>query len=411
MVFSQSFKKWLPLVVLSLALTIIIIDTTVLNVSFRAIVDDLHANIQDIQWAITAYALVVASFTIVGGRFGDFFGRRKMFMLGAVIFALGSLLTSASTSVGMMIVMRVVQGFGAALILPATVSLLVSHYQGRDRQIAFGVWGGLAAASAALGPLLGGWLTTYWSWRWAFRINLGVAALLLLGSWVIREARDTEEKIWIDYGGIAFSVLGLLAVVYGVIESSTYGWWTAKQPFALFGQTIAGFGTISIVPAFIVIGIIFLELFVLWESRVQKMGKTPLVSFSLFKNKQFSVAVAVTAILALVQTGVFFSIPVFLQGVKHLNAVQTGVTLLPMTLAILVAAPFSAYIAKHITPKRIIQTGLVMNAVGFLMMRYELSVTSGQWALTPGFIVTGIGMGFLFSQISNMALSAVSVQQ
>ncbi len=215
-------KKWLPLLVLSLALAIVVLDTTILNVSLRTIIDDLHTTIQNIQWVITIYSLMLAAFTITGGRLGDIFGRRKMFVLGAIIFAIGSFITSISPNVIIMVIGEaIIEGIGAALMIPATASLLVSNYEGRDRGAAFGVWGGVSAAAAALGPVVGGWITQAYSWRWAFRINVGVAALLAIGSSAIKEARDTEEKPGIDWVGIVLSSLGLLSVVFGAIESST----------------------------------------------------------------------------------------------------------------------------------------------------------------------------------------------
>ncbi len=411
MTISQRLKKWAPLVVLSFALTIIVLDTTILNVSLKNIIGDLHTDVQSIQWVITAYSLMLAAFTITGGRFGDFFGRKRMFILGAVIFAIGSFIASISPNVGVMVLGEaIIEGIGACLMLPATTSLLVSNYQGRDRQIAFGIWGGIAAASAAFGPIFGGWLTTYYSWRWAFRLNVGVAIILILGAFLIQEARDTEEKITIDFVGIILSALGLLSIVFGLIESSTYGWLFSTKPFIVFGQTIIPTGY-SLVIYFLAGGVFLLELFVLWEIRMQKSGRTPLVSLALFRNKQFTVAASITAALALVQMGIFFAMPVFLQGVKHLDALHTGYALLPMTLSLLVAAPFSAYISKFIRPKHLIQAGFLINVVAFLLLRSEVSVASSQWALAPGFILFGIGSGFLFSQTTNVALSAVSVQE
>ncbi|MBX4200515.1 MFS transporter [Candidatus Parcubacteria bacterium] len=408
---SEALRKWAPLIVLSFALTIIVLDTTILNVSLKNIITDLHTDVLSIQWVITAYSLMLAAFTITGGRFGDFFGRKRMFILGAIIFAVGSFIASISNSVGIMVVGEaIIEGIGACLMLPATTSLLVSNYQGRDRQLAFGIWGGIAAASAAFGPIFGGWLTTYYSWRWAFRLNVGVALILVLGAYLIKEARDTEEKITIDFVGITLSALGLLSIVFGLIESSTYGWFFSTKAFIVFGQTIMPAGY-TVVPYFLAAGIFLLELFILWEMGMQKSGKTPLVSLALFKNKQFTVAASVTAVLALVQTGIFFAMPVFLQGVKHLDALHTGYALLPMTLSLLFAAPFSAYISKYVRPKHLIQLGFLINIVGFLLLRSEISIVSSQWALAPGFILFGIGSGFLFSQTTNMALSAVSVQE
>lgn len=404
-------KKWLPLIILSLGMTIIILDTTILNVSLRTIINDLKTDIQSIQWVITAYSLMLAAFTVTGGRLGDLFGRKKMFMIGAIIFAIGSFIASISTSVGMLIAGEaIIEGIGAAMMLPATMSLIVSNYKGRDRQIGFGVWGAIAGGSAALGPVVGGWLTTYASWRWAFRINIFVVALLLIGSYFITEARDREEKPSLDIVGVILSAFGLLSLVFGFIKASEYGWIIAKETVTILGITFAQ-GGISLVPIAVLLGVAILVAFGFWEDYITKQGKTPLVALKLFKNTQFTVAVAITGILALGQAGLSFAVPVFLQAVQHLNALDTGFAMLPMTLSLLIAAPFSAFISKNIAPKRIIQVGLASAALGFFVISQGVYVGAPSWSLSPGFALFGIGMGFMMSQLSNMAVSAVSVEE
>ncbi len=236
----QSFlRKWGSLMVLSLALAIIIIDTTILNVSLGTIIRDLKTDIQSIQWVITIYALILAAFTITGGRLGDFFGRKKMFIIGAIVFAVGSFIASISHHVGLLLIGEaVIEGFGAAMMLPATASLLVANYRGRDRAVAFGVWGGVAAASAALGPIVGGFLTTHYSWRWAFRINVFIAAILVVGAFLVHESRDESERPRLDFTGIILSAAGLLSLVFGIIESETYGWLKAKEVFMIGSHAI-----------------------------------------------------------------------------------------------------------------------------------------------------------------------------
>jgi EmrB/QacA subfamily drug resistance transporter len=407
----KGFKKWLPLVILSLGLTIIILDTTILNVSLRTIINDLHTDIQSIQWVITAYSLMLAAFTITGGRLGDLFGRKKLFLIGAVTFAIGSFIASISPNVGTLIAGEaIIEGIGAALMMPATMSLIVSNYKGRDRQISFGIWGAIAGGAAALGPVVGGWLTTYTSWRWAFRINVGIAALLLIGSLFIAEAQDKEEKASLDIIGVLLSATGLLSIVFGFIKASDYGWMTMKESVHILGMQFMQ-GDISLVPIAIAIGTIILALFVLWENHMKRIGRTPLVSLTLFQNSQFTLAVAITSILALGQSGLSFSVPVFLQGVKQLNALDTGVAMLPMSLTLLVAAPFSAVISKYISPKRIIQAGLIFSALGFFVLRAGIGVDAGSFSLVPGFMLFGAGMGFMMSQLSNLAISAVSIQE
>lgn len=404
-------QKWGSLVVLSLALAIIVIDTTLLNVSLKTIINDLHTDIESMQWVITAYSLVLAAFTITGGRLGDLFGRKKMFILGAIIFAIGSFIASISKNVGTMIAGEaIIEGIGAALMMPATASILVANFKGKERSIAFGIWGGIAAASSAIGPILGGWLTTNYSWRWGFRINVVVAAILVIGSLIVRESKDTEEKSRLDILGVLLSALGMLSIVFAFIRANTYGWLKAKADFALFHHTIS-FGGISATPVFIAIGLLFIVAFVLWQRYLESKGKTPLVSLELIKNYQFTVGTLTTAVISLGMAGLIFSIPVFLQTVRNLDALHTGLTMLPLSIALLVAAPIAGFLGHKIGAKRIILAGLALNTIGYLVMRYILNVDSTALGLAPGFIVLGVGMGLTMSQISNITLSAVSVQQ
>ena len=408
----RGVKKWIPLVVMALALSIIIIDTTILNVSIKAIITDLNTTVQNLQWVIAAYSLTLAAFTITGGRLGDLYGRKKMFMLGAILFAIGSGMAATAQNFGMLLAGEsIIEGIGAALMMPATASLLVSTYKGRDRAIAFGVWGSMAAASAAIGPILGGWLGTNYSWRWAFLINIFVAAALVAGTILfLKESRDTEEKAELDYLGVVLSATGLFWLVYGFIETSTYGWWRATQNFAIFGNSATPFG-LSPVPLAIGFGLLTLFVFVRWQFHQEKIGRTPLVSMQLFKNKQFVSGSAVTAVLSLGQVGLFFALPVFFQGVLGLNAFDTGLALLPLPLGIFVGAPGSITLAKRFTPKRIIQAGLAISVLGTLWLRTVLAPSVGVMDLAPMLFFYGVGMGFVMGMISNLTLSAVNVQQ
>lgn len=396
---------------MGLAVIIIVLDTTLLNVSLGTIVRDLHTTIQSLQWVITAYSLTLAALTITGGRFGDLFGRKRMFMVGAVIFAVGSFLASVSHSVGMLIAGEaIIEGIGAALMMPATASLLVSTYRGRDRALALGVWGGMAAAGSAIGPVVGGYLTSHYSWRWGFRINVLVAALLLLGSIVIKEARDKEERPTIDLWGVFLSAGGLVGIVFALIESSTYGWWTAQSDFSMFGIAW-GTGGISVVPLAMLVGIFLLIMFFMWEQHMVKRSRTPLVSMKLFTNKQFTTGALLSAVVAIGQIGVIFGLPIFLQGVRGLDALHTGYALLPMSVGLFVMAPTGGFLTKFFKPKRIVQTGFAINVLALLALRQVITVSAGPGHLFVPLLLYGMGMGLCFSQLSNITLSAVSVQE
>ncbi len=408
----QSFvRKWGGLVVLSLALAIIIIDTTILNVSLKNIIGDLHTDIQSIQWVITIYALILAAFTITGGRLGDLYGRKKMFLTGAVIFALGSFIASISHHIAPLLIGEaVIEGFGAALMMPATASLLVSNFQGRDRAIAFGVWGGVASAAAALGPIVGGFLTSHYSWRWAFRINIFIAAIVLLVSFLIKESRDQEEKPELDWGGMILSVIGLLSLVFGIIESETNGWFRAKEVFIVAGHAI-NLGTISIVVPAIILGLIVLAGFVFYERSVERRGHTPLVSMKLFQNRQFTSGSITTAILGLGSTGLFFAFPIFFQAVRGLDAFHTGIALLPMPIGVFLMAGASTLLGKKFSAKHWIQAGFIVSGLGLIVLHQLMKVDASAWHLAPGFLIYGMGFGLIMPHISNLTLSAVSIEQ
>jgi len=404
-------KKWGMVFVLSLALAIILIDATLLNVSLSQIIQDLGTDIQSIQWVITSYSLTLAALTITGGRMGDLFGRKKMFILGAVLFAIGSMIASISQNVETMILGEsIIEGVGAALMMPATASLLVSNYKGRDRAIAFGIWGGVAGAATAVGPLLGGWLTTFYSWRWGFRINVFVAAVLILGSRLIIECRDKNEKPQLDLLGVLLSSTGLFALVFGIIESSTYGWWKAKEAF-VFMEKSYEFSGYSIAPIAITVGVVLLNLFAIWEARQERLGNTPLVSPRLFRNRQFSSGMITTGLMALGQAGLIFSIPVFMQAVRGASAFQTGLALLPMSVMALITAPIGGALSHRIAPKRLVQAGLALNLIGYLMLWNSLVVTATAWDFAPAIGLMGIGTGLTMASISNLTLSAVSPEQ
>lgn len=405
-------RKWLPLIVMAAALFIIVLDTTIINVSIKAIIGSLHSNLKAVQWVITGYSLMLAAFTITGGRLGDVFGRKKMFLIGAIVFALGSLAASQAHSATMLMVsVSLIEGAGAAMMLPATASLLLNEYEGKDRAVAFGIWGAIAGAAATIGPLVGGWLTTNYSWRWNYLINPLVVLLLLIGATVLHETREKNPHRP-DFLSIFLSAVGLGGVVYGVIESSTYGWLKAKMSYEIFSTHYHLHG-ISITLYALCVGLLFLGLFLWRQVHLERASRIPLVSTALFKNRQFMAGVSVVALVAMTQFGLVFILPVFLQGMLGKDAFHAGLALLPFSLAVLVAAPFSGILVgkRDVAPRYIIQTGLVIVLIGAVILRSEMAVTSTVVTLIPGLLLFGFGFGMSFSQLANLTLSAVSVQQ
>lgn len=404
-------RKWASLFVLTLALAIVVIDTTLLNVSLKTIINDLHTDLHSLQWVISAYTLVLSALTITGGRLGDMYGRKEGFMFGAILFAIGSFIASISTNFWTLLSGEsIIEGIGAAFMIPATTSLIVHNFQGRDRAIAFGAWGAVAGIAAAVGPLLGGFLTTHFSWRWGFRINVGVVVLLLLGSFLVKDSRDTANNTKLDIFGVIVSAIGMAVFVFGLVEASDYGWWHALQPLVLFGWAVP-LGYLSPVPFFLAMGLLIFWLFLVWEDRLEKRGRTPLVSVTIFKNRQFLSGATATTMSALGMSGLFFAIPVFLQAVRDLDAFNTGVALLPLSVGLLIASPGSGFLSHRIATKRLIQAGLLINVLSLVILWYVLSVNATLWTLLPGLFLYGFGMGMMVSQASNLTLSAVHVSR
>ena len=403
----HKLKSIILVLVLSLALSIIVLDTTLLNVSLSAIIKDLDTNLQNIQWVITAYALTLTSLTILGGRLGDIFGRRKMFITGAIIFAVGSFITSISQNITTMIIGEsIIEGIGAALMMPATMSILISRFQGRSRALALGIWGGVAGASAALGPIVGGYLTTHYSWRWGFRINIFVAIILVTSAiFVIGNNKNDRRKMKLDWTGIVLSTLGLLFFVFAIIEASTFGWFFETRVAHLGTSAISMPFGLSFVPVCMLIGIILLTIFAYWENKLEKHDtKIPLVSLQIFKNKPFSSGVGVMAIVALGQSGIIFALPVFFQSVRGFTALETGLSLMPMSIMLLFIAPLGGYLSGRVRPRLLIQIGMIVQFLGLIVLRSTFSVDATSSDFIIPLMLIGLGMGLVFSQITNLAM-------
>ncbi len=285
----------------------------------------------------------------------------------------------------------------------------------------FRKWGSLIVLSLGLAIIIidttilnASFLTTNYSWRWALRVNLFVVALLLAGPYLIKSVRHKDQRPGLsklDDIGIILSSVGLLSIVFAIIESSTYGWWRAKEVFSIGNQTFPLSGNFSIVLPALIYGIIVLALFFWWENYTEKKNNMPLVSLSIFRNRQFTTGAITTALMTMSFAGILFSVPIFLQAVRHLDAIHTGLALLPMFLGILITAPLAAFLSNRIPPKKLIQAGFIINLIGLSVLYLSLNVNATVWTLAPGLAIFGLGMGFIFSQLNNLTLSAVSVSE
>lgn len=406
--FATEKFRWLALVFLALGLAIVIIDNSVLNVAIPYILRDLNTSLDRIEWVISGYALIIATLLITTGRLGDLFGRKKVFLLGTVFFAIGSFVASIAPNIQILFLGEsIVEAIGAAMMLTSTLSLIASEFHGRERALAFGVWGAVAGASASIGPLLGGYLTAYHSWRWSLRINVVVALIAILGSIFIQESKGEDGKKF-DLWGTLLSGAGLFSLVFALIEGQKFGWWKPAKDFVLL-EWHWPFNSISITPFAFLLAILLLAGFVFIEVNIERRGGSPLLKPSMFKNFGLVTALATVGILSLGQLGSFFIFPIFLQNVVGYNAFQSGLVFLPATISSFLLGAFSGFVASKIGPKWIVSVGMFILAAAIFLTFWTLTTNTTGWTLAPFFVLFGVGVGMAGAQLTNLVLSSVPV--
>jgi MFS family permease len=393
--------KWGILAVLAAAQFLMVLDQAVMNVAISQLVEDFDTTVTTIQMVIALYALVMAGLMLTGGKLGDLWGRRSAFTIGLVIYGCGSALTAASWNVpSLMLGWSILEGIGAALVLPALVALVAGSYRGGDRAIAYGVLGGVAGAGIAVGPILGGWMTTDFSWRVVFVGEVVVAIGILLGTRMIREPARERGAPSLDWVGSVLSASGLALIVFGVLQASNWGWLApAASPIEPFG--------FSLTPFVIGAGGLVLAGFVAWERRREECGLDPLVHLPLLRIRALRGGVSMLLAQNLILMGIFFTIPLFLQIVQGLDALETGVRMLPASAGLFLAAIAGSALAKRFAPRPLVRAGLliVLVAIAMLLSTIEPQLDNGSFLAAMG--VLGVGMGLVVSQLGNVVQSAV----
>ncbi|MDH3674132.1 MAG: MFS transporter [Anaerolineae bacterium] len=399
-------KKWAVLSLLSAAMFIIVIDTTIMNVSISALVEDLNTTVGGVQAAISIYALVMASFILIGGKLADIVGKKRTFIIGLIIFGIGTTTASFSQGLGLLIIgWSILEGLGSALMMPNVQTLLRDEYEGKDRAFSYGIIGAVGAVGAAVGPIVGGFLTTFASWRWAFRLEVLIVILVLVFSGYIKPDVVPERRPKFDYLGALLNILGWVLIVLAILLGGSYGFWLAKQPFVIGDLEIAPFG-LSIVPFMIGAGVLVIMLLFRWERRLEEKDGDGLFRPSLFRIPGLPSGFAVRFTQMAITAAFLFIFPLLLQLSFEFTAMETGVALVPFSIALLITAIVGARLSARFKAKRIIQVGFIIAIIGLITMEATIQPESTPADLATGALF-GAGLGLIASQILNLILSSV----
>ena len=376
------------------------LDSSVMNVSIAQVAKDIGTDVTGVQTAITLYTLVMATLMITGGKLGTILGRKRAFLIGCVIYAVGSLTTALSPNLTVLIIgWSFLEGIGAALIMPAIVALVASNFVADERPRAYGLVASAGAIAVAAGPLIGGAVTTYWTWRLVFAGEVLIVGAILL---VSRRLQDTEgaHRAPIDVVGVLLSATGLGMAVFGVLRSSVWGWVLAKPGTpSLLG--------ISATVWLILAGALVLRAFVWWERREESLDREPLVRLPMLKNAQLTGGLTMFFFQFLLQAGLFFVVPLYLSVALGLSAVATGVRLLPLSVALLITAVGIPRLWPDASPRRVVTWGMVSLLAGIVALMALLDVGTGPEVVTVPLLLAGLGVGALASQLGAVTVSAV----
>ncbi|MET8895067.1 MFS transporter [Streptomyces albogriseolus] len=376
------------------------LDSSVMNVSIATVADDLSTTVTGLQGAITAYTLVMAMFMIPGGKVGTLIGRKRAFTIGCVIYGCGSFTTALAPNLTVLLIgWSFLEGIGAALIMPAIVALVAGNFATERRPAAYGLVAAAGAVAIAVGPLVGGVATTYFSWRWVFAGEV----LVVLGILVLaRRVADAPvgERARIDLVGAVLSALGLGLFVYGVLRSDEWGWFQPKP------DAPSWLG-VSLVVWLMLAGILLIWLFLHWEARTVKRRREALVDPALLENRQLTGGLTMFFFQYLVQMGVFFVVPLYLSVAVGLSALATGARLLPLSVTLLAAAVLIPRFLPNVSPRRVVRLGVLALFVGAVVLMAALDVDAGAEIVTIPLLLIGLGMGALASQLGSVTVSAV----
>lgn len=402
--------SWGVIAMLAAAQFIMVLDTTVMNVSITQVAEDLNTTIVGLQTAITMYTLVMAAFMLLGGKLGDRWGAKRAFIIGLLVYGAGSLTTALSPTLGVLLIgWSFIEGFGAVLVIPAIAALTAANYSGRQRALAYGILGGVSGASAALGPLIGGWVTANYTWRLVFAAETVVVLGVMLFLRLIPATVGRPGKL--DSRGALLSAAGLGLAVFGILRSSQWGWISPSASVPVVnGVPVTPLG-LSPVFWLIISGLILLGIFVRHERSFIEAGKEPLLDIRLLGIPPMRAGLTTYLSQQFIIMSTFFVLPLFLQTVLGYDALETGIILLPLSLSLLVFALLGARMAGRYSPKRIAYFGLASMFSGLVLLIAFTSTDLRSTGFAIALALVGAGNGLLVSQLGNVIMSSVPAER
>ncbi len=412
---TKTRNRWIGLVFISMAISLVIIDGTIVNTIFPAVIEALGLTSTQIQWVQESYILVFASLLLVWGSLADRVGRKRLLIIGIAIFVAASVWAGYSTSADSMILARVLQGVGGSMVLPTTLSLVNANFQGKERGAAFAVWGATIGGMVAVGPVLGGWLATSFGedgWRLAFNINLPLGILVIAGlAWWVAESKQEQREGGIDIVGAAISVVMFLTLVFGLIEGRVYGWWEVnKNQFAIgdFKWPTEG---ISIIPVSLAISAVSFVLFVLWERRRERAHKNVILDLDLFKIRSFRNGSIAALIISMGEFGILFAIPLWLQSVQGLSPIDSGLVLLWLAGGAFIASGISGGLSGKIKPVTAVRAGAVLETIAVAGIAIVATPDATWVSFAPFLLLYGLGIGLATAQLTGVIMIDVPMDK
>ncbi|ASW56277.1 DHA2 family efflux MFS transporter permease subunit [Plantactinospora sp. KBS50] len=387
-------SPWLVLSVLCLGFFMILLDTTIVNIAIPDMSTSLSASLDQILWVLNSYVLVYAVLLITAGRLGDLYGPKRLFILGLIVFTVASAVCGFARNPEQLIIARVVQGVGGALLTPQTLSVITMIFPAEKRGAAFGLWGAVAGVATVAGPTLGGYLVTDWGWEYIFFVNLPIGIIAVVLAAIVMPDIKLNRRHRLDWTGTALATVGLFLVTYGLIEGEPHDWGRVWGPVTIF-EVIAA-------------GVVVLAVFMFQQYAGR--DREPLVPFAIFADRNYSLMNVVSAAIAFGMLGLFLPLVIYLQSVLGLTALQAGLTTAPMSLISMCVAPLAGRLADRTGGKWVLFLGLSLWSVGMGLVVWLAHADSGRWHVLPGIIVAGFGLGLTFAPLQTIAMRNVAPQ-